>query len=242
MTDNQTPPATPPEEPAVTVESDPVTATVHTPDGASAPVAPVAQAAAASPDHTRRNLWLASGAGAVVAGVALGGVAFGATVLDRHDERSVSFQRNAPFSGSSFGQDDHHGPGDRMLGGPMRGGPLGGFSREGALHGEVVFQDASGDYVTLTMQRGEVTAVSGTSVSLDSADGFSATYAIDDQTRAVSPDADPVTDGMTGIEVGDTVNVVATATDGAGTAQLVLEGDFGPGNLPGFGPNGPEAA
>ncbi len=226
MTENQTPPANPPEEPAVTVESVPV------PE-------PTEMASATSP--SRRNLWLAGGAGAVVAGVALGGVAIGATVFDRHDERSVSFQRNAPFSSSTFGQDGQPGPGDGMLGGPMRGGPLGGIGSGGALHGEVVFEDASGDYVTMTMQQGEVTAVSGSSISLDSADGFSATYAIDGETRAASPDADPITDGLTGIEVGDTVNVVAQATDGAATAQLVLEGAFGPGHIPGFGPNGPEA-
>jgi hypothetical protein len=241
VTDNQTPPVNPPEEPAATAETAPMVPTVHTPDQAGAADEAALAPEAATPDHTRRNLWLAGGAGAVAAGVVLGGVAAGAAVLDRHDEHDGP-QRLASVGGPAFGQERGPGPGEEVLGGRMPGGPLGGplgeFGRDGALHGEIVFQDASGDYVTMTIQQGEVTAVSDTSLSLDSADGFSATYALTDETRSMSPDAD----GMTGIAVGDTVNVVAMGTNGDRTAELVVEGDFGRGLVPGFGPNGPEAA
>jgi hypothetical protein len=235
VTENQTPEPNPAEEQAATTQWTPPAAT--TPEAGS-PQPATAAAAATS----RRSTWLAVGAGVAVAGVALGGVAVGAALADRHGSDDMGFQRSAPVAGSTFGRDGGQGPGgllgDRMQGGSVLGGALGGLRPDGALHGEVVFQDASGDYVTMTVQQGDVTDVSATSISLDSADGFSATYVIDDQTRAASPDADPVTDGMAGIKVGDTVNVVATQTDGTGTAQLVLEGGFGPG----FGPMGREAA
>ena len=69
--------------------------------------------------------------------------------------------------------------------GPMMGGV-------GALgdvqHGEFTTQDSTGKSVVMTVQRGTVTAASDTSVSVRSADGFSATYAVDDSTRGRAGD------------------------------------------------------
>ena len=50
-------------------------------------------------------------------------------------------------------------------------------------HGELTVQDSAGKAVVMTVQRGTVTAASATSVAVKSADGFSATYAVDDTTR-----------------------------------------------------------
>jgi len=69
-----------------------------------------------------------------------------------------------------------------------RGDGLGQLMR-GALalgavqHGEFTVTGADGKAVVMTVQRGTVTAVSGTSLAVRSTDGFSATYKLDDATR-----------------------------------------------------------
>jgi len=62
--------------------------------------------------------------------------------------------------------------GERGLGGPGR-----------ALHGEAVVGDGKGGFRTVAFQRGEVTAVSPTSLTVKSADGFSRTYALTAATK-----------------------------------------------------------
>lgn len=183
---------------------------------------------------SRRTLWLGVGAGAAVVAVGLGGVALGAAVGGDHDERSVAFQRNGSSVGAAvregFGDRDRDGMSGSMGGGPIRGGAMSGPLGGPALHGELVVEDLSGDFVTVSLQQGEVTQVSGSSISLESADGFTATYAIDGDTSVLSPDADDPSDGLTGIKVGDDVHVVAQ-DDGGLTAQTVVEGFGGLGHL-----------
>lgn len=218
MSDNQTPQ---PPEPSPTV-----------PDIDPAPFGE-------SRGPSRRTLWLGVGAGAAVLAAGLGGVALGAAVAGDHGERSVAFERSGLLPGSAvadgrlgdrlLGDRDRDGFGGPIGGGPM-GGPLGGPLGGAALHGELVVEDLSGDVVTMTMQRGEVTQVSASSISLESADGFTATYAIDADTMVRSPDADDPSDGLTGIEVGDDVHVVGQ-DDGGLTAQAVVEGLGGFGHL-----------
>jgi hypothetical protein len=50
-------------------------------------------------------------------------------------------------------------------------------------HGELTVSGADGKPTVMTVQRGTVTAVSDTSLALRSADGFTATYKLDDATR-----------------------------------------------------------
>ena len=50
-------------------------------------------------------------------------------------------------------------------------------------HGEFTVTGVDGKAVVMTLQRGTVTAVSDTSLSVRSADGFAATYRLDDATR-----------------------------------------------------------
>lgn len=50
-------------------------------------------------------------------------------------------------------------------------------------HGEFTVQDLTGKAVVMTVHRGTVTAASATSVAVRSADGFTATYAVDATTR-----------------------------------------------------------
>jgi hypothetical protein len=104
-----------------------------------------------------------------------------------------------------------------MNGGPggMTGGPGGGMGALGsALHGEYVSSDGNGGYVTKIMQTGEVTALSATSLTAKSDDGFSKTYTI-------------TSDQATGLASGDTVTVVATESGDTATATSVTDGESG---------------
>ena len=83
------------------------------------------------------------------------------------------------------------------------------------LHGEGVIEDADGSFVTVRMQEGDVTAVSATSITVKSADGYTSTYALNDKTivERDGEDAAP--------QVGDTVHVRATVTGSTATADMV---------------------
>jgi hypothetical protein len=110
---------------------------------------------------------------------------------------------------------DEHGPG--MLRGRGHGllGPGAGHGLLGALHGEYVAPEPDGDgYRTVVVQRGEVTDVSATSLTVVSEDDFSATYRIDEDTLVMGgsggvggiDEGDQV--GVTGVRTGDTVRAV----------------------------------
>lgn len=103
--------------------------------------------------------------------------------------------------GSSSNSRDHRpGPPHR----PGHGGPIGGPFGE-LLHGELVVE-RDGEAVNLQVHSGEVTAASATSVTVESSDGFTATYTLDADTRLGPPGRDDDSP-----EVGDTVHVVADA-------------------------------
>jgi hypothetical protein len=100
------------------------------------------------------------------------------------------------------------GPGGR-LGGDLgdRGGGMGpGAGQLGRLggveHGEFTVTGSDGKTVVMTLQRGEVTSASATSVAVRSSDGFARTYAVNDQTR-VAPGTGA------GLDAGDDVVVLA---------------------------------
>jgi hypothetical protein len=98
-----------------------------------------------------------------------------------------------------------HGPG------PDSGGAV-------SLHGEFVVPDRIGGYTTVLSQTGTVTAVSPTSLTVRSDDGFSQTYVIP-QPTGPSPAID------------DRVSVRATRTGQTATLTSISEpGGPGPGN------------
>ncbi|GLZ37356.1 hypothetical protein [Actinokineospora sp. NBRC 105648] len=124
------------------------------------------------------------------------------------------------------------GPG--MGGGPGgMGGPGGGAGGlQGALHGEFVVSDGNGGYANRVMQTGEVTALSDTSITAKSTDGYTKTYTIDADTVKSS------------IQTGDTVTVIATPSGDTATADSVSErgtggqGGAAPGGVPQNGQQG----
>jgi hypothetical protein len=133
--------------------------------------------------------------------------------------------------------DQGGGPGG--MGGPGGGrgpGGQGGFGRgmEASLHGEFVVSDGSGGYLTELTQTGKVTAITSTSMTAASEDGFTQTYTIDAST--VVP-----TGKLSDIVKGDTVSVVAKKSGNAATASTLIEGGQQPGAFPrrdGNGGNG----
>ncbi|MFY9331251.1 MAG: hypothetical protein WAO41_06190 [Candidatus Nanopelagicales bacterium] len=80
------------------------------------------------------------------------------------------------------------------------------------LHGEIVVEDENGVAQTQLIQRGEVTAVDGGSVTVESSDGFVATYTITDETTQKRDREDGVA------QVGDTAHVKAL---GDGSAEFI---------------------
>lgn len=121
-------------------------------------------------------------------------------------------------SGSESADGGRGGPGGGMGGGPMIvGGPA---MDSAAQHGQ--------------FQNGGVTEISDTSITVESEDGYTGTYAVDDDT-SFAPDG-----SLDDVEKGDQVSVTADVPDDGGpaTALSVLEnsGDV-MGRPNGNGPN-----
>jgi hypothetical protein len=90
---------------------------------------------------------------------------------------------------------------------------LGKLAGRGALHGEFVVPDGNGGFRTMVVQRGEVTAVSKTEITVVSEDKFSATYTVTADTLV-----NAARDGITTIEKGAKVSVAATKVGDKATA------------------------
>jgi hypothetical protein len=101
----------------------------------------------------------------------------------------------------------------------------------GVLHGTLVLPRPGGGTLTVEIQNGRVIAVSRSSITLKSNDGFTRTYTVTSSTLVAAQ-----RDGIGSVKVGDQAWVAATASGGTVTATRI--GDlsqlrFGPGNLPG---------
>jgi hypothetical protein len=96
-----------------------------------------------------------------------------------------------------------------MMGGPLLGAPL---------HGSYVVEDPDGGYQTVLSQRGEVTAVSSSSLTVRSDDGFTTTYRLTDDTTVLSGP-----DGTDDVEDGADVAVTAVRDGGSPRAVHVVD-------------------
>ena len=83
------------------------------------------------------------------------------------------------------------------------------------LHSEAVIAKADGTFVTVRMQAGDVTAISATSITVRSTDGYSSTYAITDATVVEHHGEDGAP------EVGDSVHIRGTVSGVTVTAELI---------------------
>lgn len=107
----------------------------------------------------------------------------------------------------------------RGFGGPGLGGLALGFGGlGGVIHGQLTEPRAGGGYQTLDIQRGTVTDVSLSSISVTSADGFAATYAVASSTEVNAQAA-----GIGTVKMGDNVEVVATVSNGKATAASIID-------------------
>ncbi len=89
----------------------------------------------------------------------------------------------------------------------------------GALHGQFVVPKQGGGYQTLVVQQGKVTSVSTSSITVKSADGFSATYAVPADTLV-----NAARDGIGSVKKGDEVSLLAQQKSGDDAALQI--GDF----------------
>ena len=104
----------------------------------------------------------------------------------------------------------------------------------GAVHGQFVVPKSGGGYQTIDTQRGSVTAVSATSITVKSADGFSKTYQV-----VSSTDVDGKQNGISPVKTGHQVTVTATVSGSTATAASILDFNLLPAMHGGGGWNHP---
>ncbi len=150
-------------------------------------------------------------AGLVAAGLVGGVVLAGFATANAQTDPTPSPSQTAPGT-----------PGAPAPRGPMDGGrgKHGGKHGMGmGIHGEFVTAAPGGGWQTIATQRGEVTAVSATSLTIRSEDGFSRTYSVDDNTLVNAGN-----EGIDDVENGDDVRVTALVVDGKYNAVQVNDG------------------
>jgi hypothetical protein len=144
---------------------------------------------------------------------------------------------SSSLPGRMHGAGPYRRAGGWLGGGSRPGGPgVGGF---GAVHGQFVVAKPGGGYQTIDTQRGSVTAVTGSSITVRSSGGFVTTYQVPSTAHVNAQRA-----GISSIKTGNQVVVVATVTGSTATATSILDFSLlprphgGPG-WPGFGGPGP---
>ena len=85
-------------------------------------------------------------------------------------------------------------------------------------YGQFVVPRSGGGYQTIDTQRGSVTAVSPTSITVKSADGFSKTYQV-----VSSTNVDAQRNGIATVKTGHQVMVTATVSGSTDTAVSILD-------------------
>ena len=122
---------------------------------------------------------------------------------------SAALATPAPSSGSSGPQPGP--PGYHRFGGGFGFGGL-----FGALHGQLVVAKPGGGYQTVDVQTGQVTAVSTTSITLKSTDGFTKSYVVTSSTLV-----DAQRDGIGSVKIGNQATMLATVSGSIATATSI---------------------
>ncbi|MHB1496754.1 MAG: hypothetical protein ACYCXN_02405 [Acidimicrobiales bacterium] len=153
-----------------------------------------------------------TGAGAVIMTTASGGV----TRLASSTARPSALRSTArvPRGGFTWAMDGP-GPGGRFHPGAFLAFP--GIGAGGVVHGSYTVKGPNG-YETLDTQVGTVEAVSSTSVTVKSADGYSQKYSVV-STTVVYADQD----GIASIKTGDEVTVVGLVGSSGVTAEHIVD-------------------
>lgn len=163
-------------------------------------------------------------AGVLAVGTAAGiGVAFAGPTgtVQAAGEGEFATGTPTPTPSGTATAPDPDAPGRHGKRGGFPHGRFGGALAKGMLHGEFVVKGGDGKITTMVVQHGAVTAVSASSVSLKSEDGFTGTYAVNGDTRvrvAGGPAA------ISGVKTGNQAWVVARKA-GTPTATVVVVRD-----------------
>lgn len=197
--------------------------------------------------RTTTRVAVIAAAGVLAVGGTAGAVALGATVdnaafLGTHTTASPSPGSSAQSNGtqspdakSGAKHGKHHGGlagaralisggalhGDIVVKAPHKGSADTGSSDKSTAGKSSASKGSAGSYVTLQGQRGTITKVSSTALTVKSADGFTATYALDSKTKV---HADGKTASPSSLKTGQQIAVVATKSGSTFTARTVAVG------------------
>ncbi len=145
------------------------------------------------------------------------GVAAGVALADSGSASTPTAGPSAAPSSSASAPVKAHGKGGHRMRDGMPGA-------KNLLHGEFVTGSTTGTaggYRTIDAQRGTVAAVSATSITLRSADGFTATYAV---TSAAQVRIDGEAATVSAVKVGGPAMVVAEKAGGKLTVKTIVVG------------------
>ena len=190
-------------------------------DPTSAPAFAPAEVITAAPRRSR------VGTGVAVAAIAIGalGVAGTAYAASSTPSPSPTTGTEGPSTTTPArpgnGPSDHDGgmPGGMgRHGGPGGMGPGVGMGMGGGIHGSFVTPKQGGGYQTVESQRGTVTGVSTTSITVKSEDGFTATYVVTADTVVHA-----TRDGIASVKTGDEVSVTAIKGTSDSTAVMIMD-------------------
>jgi len=152
------------------------------------------------PQRTRSRVPVMVGLGIFVAGLLVGMIVAGFHIAGAQTPSPAPSARQFKEFRHGFG---HHGFGRGF-------GP--------ALHGEFTTPKPGGGYQTVDVQRGEVTAVSGSSITVKSEDGFTKTYTVDNDTLVNAGN-----NGIADVAKGDDVNIVAIKSGSSARAVDIAD-------------------
>jgi hypothetical protein len=110
-----------------------------------------------------------------------------------------------------------------------RFGPLG-LGGSSMVHGQFVVAKSGGGYENVDVQDGDVTAVSTTSITLKSSDGFTQTYVVTGSTTV-----DAQRGGIGSVKVGNQALLMATVSGSTATATSIADMTLLQQNRPNFG-------
>jgi len=107
----------------------------------------------------------------------------------------------------------------RLHGSGEPGAPGGPAGR--VLHSEATVQKPDGTTAVVVSQTGDITEITGSTITVKSSDGFEATYTVDKNTRISINGTDGTASGM---KKGDTVRVFGTKSGSSTHAEAVMDG------------------
>lgn len=205
--DPQRPGWNPPGEPTG-LGGEPLAPGMHSPETVASPTRPRSRTRTAT-------IGVLAGVGAL----ALAGTAYAATTSPTPSPSGSSGSAVPDSRGDRVGPPMMGEDGDDAHRGPRGHHGRGGFGGPGmGIHGTFVVPTADGGYQTVHTQRGEVTAVSTTSITVRSEDDYTKTYTVTADTVVNAQ-----RDGIGSIEVGDEVRVLGVEADGAVTAVQISD-------------------